>query len=447
MAETSIAKTSLQITTDATGAKAGLDRFGGDVRRSMDKIAANTQQSADKIANEVEAGFHKTESKLNRAFGKFAKKEGGFLGFLGSGIAADLGIAGAAAGITGIVLATQQVIHLFDDWLGKAKEVAKAAEATRQEIEHAADAAAENARFAGEFRSTLPDPRERVDSFDQQISDLEKQRAKADQMAKEVLLPGAGEERKQWIARRADLDKQIRELLIQRNRAADPSQDPAFVGAINNATHALEEQAATWGKVGTEAQRALFKMRGATDEQLAGFDAAIEKLEKLRELDRDHAASVERSTLSRSSNPLLAMTGGIVNRATSFVGNPLLGFAANLSGQIADQIGARSGNAGFGFMLDTLFSVAGALPKPASIGDMVRDSLKTQERRFDNPVALAGTAAEFSARVRSDQRTLTAQEEKQLNEAKKQSELLAEVVAQTKATVGLLAGLQNLAPF
>jgi len=445
MAETSIARTSIKVTTDATGAKAGLDQFGGQVRRSMDQIAAHTRASANRIGDEVEQSFHKTESKLNKAFNKFAKKEGGFLGFLGSGVAADLGLVGTAASITGVVLASQQLIHLADDWLRGTKEIEAALERSRERLRESAELLAKNGKLAEEWRNALPDPRDRVSSFDAEIDALERERA----ALQKTLTPFAGMSDREFLAaglsgggkqkiedlkatREAlkGIDKQIAETIQRRNRAADPTADPAFVASINAATHALKEQAETWGLTGTEAQRALFKMRGGTDELLAGFDAWAKKLDALRQAEREHLATFERSILGRSTSPFLSMTGDVFRRAEK------------------DRRAAEAERDHLGtFERSTL--TRSTNPLLSMIGQVTREAAKKSIGTAigNNPAALAGTAAEVSARNRDSQRQLSAAEEKQLAEQKKQSALLEQIAGGVKATAQALAGVVGIAPF
>lgn len=381
MAETSIAKTSIKVTTDAKDARTGLEKFGGEVR-----------QWAEKQSTALGGQFS-------------AALRGGLIGgFLGGSLQSQVeglvegvkrwvtGAGQAEAVYAGVVAQLKQAGVEQDRLLAKSAEQRKSMMSWGDEL---LSIDADLAKLSAEWNK-----------LNDQVLAGEKQIAARNEgpfggLGFNAVAIGRIEEINSKLnATQTEIGEKIRKLQEERERTLDPSKNEAFKLAIAQTTRELENQIAAWGLTGEAAQRALFKASGANDEMLRRFDKAAEELKRLRDLN--------------AAPP------------------PWLGTALGFAGTIGKQLS--------GGMQSAAPWLGAALGSIGTIQDLIA---KAPTLKTDNAALLRGSSAEVSARTRSDSRIMNAAEQ-QLAEARKQSALLEQVktaAADTATAVGKLAPL------
>lgn len=269
---------------------------------------------------DVKSAAERMNHHLTSEIGKIGKK-GGLLSeigadFLGGGMMGPGALGGTAALVAGVTLAAHEFSDVIGDWfkgIDRANESLSETETMLQRFEkHMTD----SAKISDEWQQAMATPEDKVSAIETEMADAVARREK---LVKALALANyqANEtnfKSKQDIYRKAaeetsaaidKIDARLDELRTRRDRAENPAKDPAFIGAINQATAAIDKQIATWGLAGTAAQRALLVLGGGTDELLAKFDKKAAEYKALQDAAEEHARSVERSTLTRSTNPLL----------------------------------------------------------------------------------------------------------------------------------------------
>lgn len=379
MAESSIVRTSIKVTTDATDARSGLEKLGGEIKQ----WAAKQQ---------------------NALGGQFAAAlRGGLVGGL---------IGGSLQGIV------EDLVVSMKNWALGTKETAKAHEALVASLRAAGAAQEKNLKSAADWRTTMVESGDRVASINRDLDEQSGRwnaidatvkklmKSMADRAAAGLMNPFRRElqdrEAGEINARVAEMDKiagEIAKLSSERESILDPTKNLALAQGIAKATLALKDQVTAWGLTGDAAERARFKAAGATDAMLKDFDKAA-----------DAAAARERLGLDRSTNPLLGEIARVMRDPRRFDRMEFL---------------ERSGSASFGKLGSLLAmgmnAAGGALAPAMKPGGAVS---------LDNAALVKGTAAEVSARTRSE---FGGSIKQQLDEAKKANAHLAEIADGVKS--------------
>lgn len=168
-----IASGAVILTANADGLAQGLQRSQASVIDWGNRTANDAAKASAKIGGQVEQSFEHTQSKLNKAFGKFAKHEGGFLGAIGGGVVADLGMTTAAASIAGIVLAMQQIGKLTDEAGGFSRDFAKELERGKIASDDLVKSMDRIRARAAEQTALIANPFGRAEALDQDIKTAE----------------------------------------------------------------------------------------------------------------------------------------------------------------------------------------------------------------------------------------------------------------------------------
>lgn len=281
MAEQAIASGAAILTANADGLTNGLKKSTADV---------------EQFGKKTELTFEKTQHKIDKAFAKYAKKEGGFLGTIGSGILGDLGLGAPAALIGGTFIALKQIAHIVDDMGGFSHEFNKQLEKSGRLSEELAKTFDHMLKRTSEWTAAIVDPEAKATKLAEDIAASEKELAGALQAAKSAqknlddfhplnslenfrayVSPFANlEDLKKPVtaafneanAKASKLRDRLNELREQRLRLVDPSQDPALAGDTNRLIQNLEREIETFGKSADAIKEWDLKRRGANETSL-----------------------------------------------------------------------------------------------------------------------------------------------------------------------------------
>lgn len=462
MGTPSIGKAALILTTDASGAREGLDQFGNDSRVAVKQIAARIRAEGQKASDEAGFAFEHTQSKLNKAFGKYAKKEGGFLGMLGGSAISDLGLGSTAAIVAGITIGVVQLRNALLDTLGYSEKFNNSLERSAQlnaETQKGLDRRL--ADKAAEITALGNDPAAAIGRMGTQIRDLNTElmgsasaatsaRGELDKLsglsienvkdrihlAHERRIQEVKEQLKAADTSAEKLRDTIQKLEIDRRKLRNPGPDLALLGDIQRATKELEFGNATRGMSEAEKMIERFRQRekGPTSAQLEDLIHVAKQNEFNVAYDASQKAFEELKLQIQDAQEFAGRTAEEVSVLK------LERQAAKLKAEGKAGISNDQSEALRALLPERLPPwLGGALGAATAVMEQVS---KLKNPATDNPALLKGSSAEVSARNRYETGARSSAE-RMLSQQAKGNQTLQEI-RQVLAAIAAKPGFELL---